>query len=183
DYVNKKSVYLRKSFDEQMMTLQNRLLHYEQNNIENKNSALINQTYTQIQDLEERSRERLDDIERERSIQLQPIKRIAHLKLEPTGQITGRVIPDDMFKRVKEYEYLNGRLNIQKRKAFGLVDFTSEGAADETRFILITDSLSELLRNIRYDDYLGIEQFVYIYVLEKGEVKEEIQLEKINRLV
>ena len=87
DYINKKSVYLRKSFDEQMTTLQDRLLHYEQNNIDNKNSALINQTYTQIEDLEERSRERLDDIERERSIQLQPIKRIAQLILEPAEQI------------------------------------------------------------------------------------------------
>ena len=52
-----------------------------------------------------------------------------------------------MFQKVKEYEYQNGRLNIQKRKAFGLVDFTSEGATDETRFIIVTDSLSDLLRN------------------------------------
>lgn len=183
DYINKKSVYLRKSFDEQMTTLQDRLLHYEQNNIDNKNSALINQTYTQIEDLEERSRDRLDDIERERSIQLQPIKRIAQLVLEPTEQISGRVIPDDVFQKVKDYEYQNGRLNIQKRKAFGIVDFTSEGAADETRFIIMTDSLSDLLRNIGYDDYIGIEPFVYIYVLENGEIRDELQFEKINRLV
>ncbi|WP_409305712.1 hypothetical protein [Peribacillus sp. SCS-155] len=98
DYVNKKSVYLRKSFDDQMTNLQSRLLQYEQNNIDNKNSALINQTYTQIEDLEERSPERLDDIKRERSIQLQPIKRIAQLVLGPAEQ-TGRVIPDDVFHK------------------------------------------------------------------------------------
>ncbi len=181
DYVNKKSVYLRKSFDEQMTTLQNRLIQYEQNNIDNKNSALINQTYTQIEDLEERSRERLDDIERERSIQLQPIKRIAQLVLEPKVQ-TGRVIPDDVFQKVKEYEYQNGRLNIQKRNAFGLVDFTSEGTKEETRFIIVTGSMSSLLRTINYDDYVGIESFVYIYVLGNEEIQEEIRLEKTYKL-
>ncbi|MDQ0156520.1 DEAD/DEAH box helicase [Robertmurraya andreesenii] len=182
DYVNKKSVYLRKSFDEQMITLQNRLLQYEQSNIDNKNSALINLTYSQIEDLEERSRERLDDIERERSIQLQPIKRIAQLILEPTEQ-TGRVIPDDVFQKVKEYEYQNGRLNIQKRKAFGLVDFTSEGTKDETRFIIVTDSLPDLLRSINYDDYTGIEQYVYIYVIESNDISEEVSLDKTLRLL
>jgi hypothetical protein len=88
-----------------------------------------------------------------------------------------------VFQKVKDYEYQNGRLNIQKRKSFGLVDFTSEGASDETRFIIMTDSLPDLLRNICLDDYIGIEPFVYIYVLGNGEVREELQLEKINRLV
>lgn len=178
DYVNKKSVYLRKSFDEQMMALQNRLLQYEQNNIDNKNSALINQTYTQIEDLEERSRERLDDIERERSIQLQPIKRIAQLVIEPAKYNTARKIPDDVVEVVKEYEYQHGRLNVQKRKAFGLVDFTSEGTAGETRFIIITDSLPNLLQLLCYEDYAGIEQFVFIYVIKNNEVQEEILLDK-----
>lgn len=182
DYVNKKSVYLRKSFDEQMTTLQNRLLQYEQNNNDNKNIALINQTYTQIEDLEERSRERLDDIERERSIQLLPIKRIAQLILEPAEQ-TGRVIPDDVFQEVKEYEYKNGRLNIQKRKAFGLVDFTSEGTKEETRFIIVTNALSDLLQTIYYDDYIGIEQFVYIYEIVNNEINEEISLDKTLKLL
>jgi DNA anti-recombination protein RmuC len=78
---------LRKSFEEQMNTLQERLRQYQLNNFDNRSSALINQIYSQIEDLEDRSSERLDEIERERSIQLQPIKRIAQL--------------------VKEYEYRN----------------------------------------------------------------------------
>jgi hypothetical protein len=84
--------------------------------MDNKNSALINQTYTQIDDLDERSRDRLDDIERERCIQLKRIKQNAHLVLEPTEQTTGRVIPDDVWQKVKDYEYQNGRLIIQKEK-------------------------------------------------------------------
>lgn len=78
---------MRKSFEEQMNTLQERLRQYQLNNFDNRSSALINQIYSQIEDLEDRSSERLDEIERERSIQLQPIKRIAQL--------------------VKEYKYRN----------------------------------------------------------------------------
>jgi predicted metal-dependent hydrolase len=78
---------LRKSFEEQMNTLQELLRQYQLNNFDNRSSALINQIYSQIEDLEDRSSERLDEIERERSIQLQPIKRIAQL--------------------VKEYKYRN----------------------------------------------------------------------------
>jgi secreted Zn-dependent insulinase-like peptidase len=70
-----------------MNTLQERLRQYQLNNFDNRSSALINQIYSQIEDLEDRSSERLDEIERERSIQLQPIKRIAQL--------------------VKEYKYRN----------------------------------------------------------------------------
>lgn len=179
DYVNKKSIYLRKSFDEQMNTLQNRLLEYEKNNFDNKNSALINQTYSQIEDLEERSQERLDDIERERSIQLQPIKRLAQLHLEPIQQNNGRVIPHDVSALVKEYEYEHGRLNIQPRKAFGLIDFTSESTNEENRFIIATNSLSELTKNINTADYESFKNLVYIYVLEDEKVKKEIKLTNI----
>jgi superfamily II DNA or RNA helicase len=183
DYVNKKSAYLRKSFEEQMNTLHERLRQYQLNNFDNRNSALINQIYSQIEDLEERSRERLDEIERERSIQLQPIKRIAQLRLEPLEENNGRVIPDDVVDLVKEYEYRNGRLNIRQQKAFGLIDFTSESTNEETRFIIVTNSLSDLLRNINYEDYVGIDNSVFIYVVKNNEIKEEIQLEKTLRIL
>jgi hypothetical protein len=74
-----------------MSTLHEPPRQYQLNNFDNRNSALINQIYSQIEDLKERSCERLDEIERERSIDL-----------------------------VKEYEYRNGRLNIRQQKAFGL---------------------------------------------------------------
>ena len=176
DYVMKKSVYLRHSFDEQMQTLQNRLRDYQLNNIENKNNALINQTISQIEDLEERSNERLENIERERSIQLQSIKRLAQLVLEPTEQPSGRIIPEDVYDSIKEYEYQHGRLNIQKRKAYGLVDFTSETTADETRFIIVTDSIENLMNTIHHADYLGIEDVTYIYLYENNQIKEEVKL-------
>jgi hypothetical protein len=46
----------------------------------------------------------------------------------------------------------------------------------------MTDSLPDLLRSICYDYYIGIEAFVYIDVLENGEVGDELQFEKRNRL-
>jgi hypothetical protein len=125
----------------------------------------------------------LDEIERERSIQLQPIKRIAQLRLEPSEENNGRVIPDDVVDLVKEYEYRNGRLNIRQLKAFGLIDFTSESTNEETRFIIVTNSLSDLLRNINYEDYVGIDNSVFIYAVENNEIKEEIQLEKTLRIL
>lgn len=182
EYLNKKSIYLRKSFDQQMRTLQERLMQFQQTNFDNKNSALINQTYSQIDDLEERSRERLEEIERERSIQLQPIKKIAQLILEPAKSDCSRIIPDDVFENVKLYEYANGRLNVRKRKAFGLVDFTSETSNEEKRYIIVTKSLNHLLETIRYEDYAGVEELVFIYVLDQQQrIVQEFNLIELKR--
>ncbi|MEL4029726.1 helicase-related protein [Caldifermentibacillus hisashii] len=182
DYLNKKSTYLRKSFDQQMRSLQERLLQYQQNNFDNKNSALINQTYSQIDDVEERGRERLEEIERERTIQLQPIKKIAQFILEPSNIDCGRLIPDDVFDSVKQYEYNNGRLNVQKRKAFGLIDFTSEVSNDQKRYIIITNSLPHLQKTLKFEDYTGIEELVFIYLLDdQGFIQQELNLLELKK--
>lgn len=179
DYLNRKSSYLRRSFDEQMQILQERLNNYRSNNPDNKNSALVNQTITQIEDLEERSNERLEDIERERSIQLQPLKRIAQLQLEPTSKGMCRYIPHDVFETVKQYEYTQGRLNIRAKKAYGLIDFTSEETNGEIRFIICTPSLEQLAESIEYRDYVSLNGIVYVYVINDGELVEEALLERL----
>lgn len=178
DYLNRKSTYLRRSFDEQMQVLQERLTNYLDDNLNNKNSALINQTYTQIEDLEERSKERLEDIERERSIQLQSIKSLTQLHVQPISS-AARIIPTDYAEVIKKYEYGNGRLNIREKKAYGLVDFTSEEAEGNTRFILVTPSLKTLDEQIIIEDYKELNGSVYIYVLENGQIIEEIQMEQL----
>lgn len=183
DYLNRKSTYLRRSFDEQMQILQERLTNYLEDNLNNKNSALINQTYTQIEDLEERSKERLEDIERERSIQLQSIKPITQLYVQPIED-AGRIIPKDIIKIVKEYEYQNGRLNIREKKAFGLVDFTSEEANGNTRFILVTPSLELLSKQVDLNDYRELNGlvYVYVYVVDQHKIVEEVKIEQIIRI-
>ncbi|MEL3958214.1 hypothetical protein NST17_13560 [Caldifermentibacillus hisashii] len=59
--------------------MQERLLQYQQNNFDNKNSALINQTYSQIDYLEERSRERLEEIEHDAQSNCSRLKRLHNL--------------------------------------------------------------------------------------------------------
>lgn len=178
DYLNRKSTYLRHSFDEQMQVLQERLTNYLDDNPSNKNIALINQTSTQIVDLEERSKERLEDIERERSIQLQSIKSLTQLHVQPISS-PARIIPTDYVEVVKQYEYDNGRLNIREKKAYGLVDFTSEEAEGNTRFILVTPSLKAIDGQIILEDYKELNGSVYLYVLVDGKIKEEIKMEKL----
>lgn len=178
DYLNRKSTYLRRSFDEQMQTLQERLTNYLSDNLNNKNSALINQTYTQIEDLEERSKERLENIERERSIQLQSIKPITQLHVQPIVS-AARVIPKDFVEVVKEYEYQNGRLNIRVKNAFGLVDFTSEEAEGNTRFILLTPSIELLSQQLELNDYQELNGSVYVYVINQHNIVEEVKMEQI----
>ncbi|WP_368658428.1 helicase-related protein [Metabacillus halosaccharovorans] len=178
DYLNRKSTYLRRSFDEQMQALQERVTNYLVDNLNNKNSALINQTYTQIEDLEERSKERLENIERERSIQLQSIKPITQLHVQPI-ESAARVIPKDFIEVVKEYEYQNGRLNIRVKNAFGLVDFTSEEAEGNTRFILLTPSIELLSQQLELNDYQELNGSVYVYVINQDNIVEEVKMEQI----
>lgn len=178
DYLNRKSTYLRRSFDEQMQVLQERLTNYLDDNPNNKKSALINQTYTQIEDLEERSNERIDDIERERSIQLQSIKSLAQLHVQPTS-CAARVIPRDYLDVVKQYEYENGRINIREMKAYGLIDFTSEEEDGNTRFILVTPSLKALEEEIVLEDYEEFKGSVYIYVLQQEKIIEILNMEQL----
>ncbi|RFU67465.1 DUF2075 domain-containing protein [Peribacillus saganii] len=178
DYLNRKSTYLRRSFDEQMQTLQEKLTNYLSDNLNNKNSALINQTYTLIEDLEERSKDRLENIERERSIQLQSIKPITQLHIQPIVS-AARVIPKDFIEVVKEYEYQNGRLNIRVKNAFSLVDFTSEEAEGNTRFILLTPSLELLSQQLELNDYQELNGSVYVYVVKQHNIVEEVKMEQI----
>lgn len=178
DYLNRKSTYLRRSFDEQMQALQERVTYYLSDNLNNKNSALINQTYTQIEDLEERSKDRLENIERERSIQLQSIKPITQLHVQPI-ESAARVIPKDFIEVVKEYEYQNGRLNIRVKNAFGLVDFTSEEAEGNTRFILLTPSIELLSQQLELNDYQELNGSVYVYVINQDNIVEEVKMEQI----
>src|SRR5699024_10629386 len=124
-------------------TLQARLKKYQEDNLEGKNSALINQTYAQIDEMEDRSKERLTEIDRQRSIQLKPIKTIAQFKVEPNGKEYGRIIPEDYFSIIEEHELKQGRFNVRVHRAFGLVDFISEEVDGDNRLIVITNDIHQ----------------------------------------
>lgn len=175
DYANRKRVFLRKSFEDQMETLQERLKKYQEENVEGKNSALINQTYAQIDEMEDRSKERLTEIDRQRSIQLKPVKRIAQFKIEPNGIESGRVIPEDYLSMVEAHEFEQGRLNVRVQQAFGLVDLISEEADGESRLIVVTNDIHQFKQQLIEEDYHAIKSRVFVYEV-RGEQIIEHQL-------
>lgn len=172
DYANRKRVFLRKSFEEQIETLQQRLEKYQKENVERKNSALINQTYAQIDEIEDRSKERLNEIDRERSIQLKPVKRIAQFKVSSNGVSNGRVIPQDFLSLIEEYELKSGRLNVQLQPAFGLVDFISEDVEGGNRLIVVTSDLFQFKQQLVLEDYRDMAERVFVYELIEHGIKE-----------
>jgi superfamily II DNA or RNA helicase len=178
DYANRKRVFLRKSFENQMESLQNRLQKYQEENTDGKNSALINQTYVQIEELEDRSKERLSEIDRERSIQLKPVKRIAQFKVLPNGIDNGRIIPDDYIHIIENYEIGQGRINIRKQSALGLIDFISEETDGESRLIIVTPDIYQLKQNLVKEDYQGIKSRIFVYEVKNDDVVE-YQIDKL----
>lgn len=110
---------------------------------------------------------------------MQPIKKIAQFILEPSDSDCGRLIPDDVFDSVKQYEYTNGRLNVQKRKAFGLIDFTSEVSNEQKRYTL---SLTLFRIYKRHWDLKIIQDLVFIYVLDdQGSIQQELNLLELKK--
>lgn len=172
DYANRKRVFLRKSFEDQMETLQERLKKYQEGNEEGKNSALINQTYAQIDEMEDRSKERLSEIDRERSIQLKPVKRIAQFKVEPNGINNCRIVPEDYLTFIKDYELKQGRINIRTQPAFGLVDFISEEVDGESRLIVVTNDVYQFKQHMIKEDYEPIKTRIHVYEVTKEDIIE-----------
>ncbi|SDK32497.1 DEAD/DEAH box helicase [Lacicoccus qingdaonensis] len=171
-YADRRKIFLRKSFEDQMTTLQNRLKKYQAENTDGKNSALLNQTYTQIEEMEQRSKQRLQEIERQRSIQLQPVKRIAQFRAVPAGHETGRIIPERYKEFIEDYELGEGRLNVRAQAAFGLVDFISEDLDGELRFIIVTPNVYQLREHIVVDDYEEFKERLFVYEVEGRAIKQ-----------
>lgn len=181
ELLNRKSQFLRGSFDAQVNTLYERLQKYQIDDVNHRNSALINQTLSQIEELEERRNERLEEIERERSIQLRPIKRVAQFYVEPKDSFYARLIPNDYEYILKEYEAKNGRFSLTMLPAYGLVDFISENAEGEGKYIILTKDEYNLTKDLVEQDYSSIMEQIYIYRIEDGHVLYEVPLQYLLR--
>jgi hypothetical protein len=116
--VEQKVQYVRRSFDAQYQRLVNRLGQYQQTNVENRNSALINQTTAQLAALEDRRKFRLSGLERERAIQMRPVKPLYYLKLQP-DENSPRIIPATLEGVMREWTLLSGYQNLVTLPAFG----------------------------------------------------------------
>ncbi len=180
DQLNKKSQFLRRAFEAQYQNTLNRLAKYRAENVDQRKSALINQMNSNLEEIAERRVERLAEIERERSIQLRPTKRIVQLELVPNGSPMCRLLPVDWLEAVKNYEYSAGRAKVKAFDAFALVDFFSETYEGDARFIIITDQKNIRLEKSRLEDLADVMEKAYIYMVQDGEVVEEMPLKSIN---
>ncbi|MFL0583703.1 DEAD/DEAH box helicase [Solibacillus silvestris] len=177
--LNKMHDYLVDTFQQQYNDTLDRLMQYQVDNQENKNSALINQMNAQLIDIEEQKTKRLEIINRQRTVTLQPPKKIAQFELVPNGQ-SYRVIATDYYRLIEAYEKYNGRKLLKGYGNLGLVDFYSERFNGEERFIILTTKCDFILSDNHLEDLHNILDRTYIYILSENEIEE---VKAINTLI
>lgn len=170
--LDKVADYLQKTFKKQIDDILDKRFIYEQENMENKNSALINQMNANLTDTEIRRDERLMMIERQRNIGMEPPKLLIQLELTPNHQLS-RLFSIDYKDIVEKYEQNNGRGNFKSFNTFALIDFYSERFNGEPRFIIVTDREDYFPSEDHLEDLQDILDKVYIYVVKNGEIAQE----------
>ncbi|MEH7154711.1 hypothetical protein [Neobacillus drentensis] len=172
--MNRMHDYLVETFQQQYNEVYDRLLQYQSDNLDNKNSALINQMNAQLIDIEEQKKKRIDTLNKQLTIILQPPKKIAQFELIPNGS-SYRVIASDYYNLVAAHEKANGRKLITMYDNLGLVDFYSERFNGEERFIILTDKQDFLISESHLEDLNNIINKTYVYVIHE-DIIEEIKL-------
>src|SRR5699024_5823056 len=169
-----KKIYtlLEKSFNQQYREALKRLDQYQQENVDNRNSALINQMNAKLMDLDIKKEERLELVNQQKNISLKPPKLVISLDAVPTGECQ-RVLANDYYDVVSEYERANGRLNVKQYNNLGLIDFPSERFNGEQRFIVLTIDPGFTFSENELEDLGDILEMVYVYVVDGGEVRDE----------
>lgn len=172
--LNKMHDYLVDTFQQQYNDVLDRLIHYQTDNPDNKNSALINQMNAQLIDIEEQKTKRLGVINKQRTITLQPPKKVAQFELIPNG-LSYRLIATDYTELIETHERNNGRKLLKAYGNLGLVDFYSERFNGEERFIILTDKTDFILTSEHLEDLHSVLDKTFVYVLQ-GEHIEEMKL-------
>ncbi|KAB8136811.1 DEAD/DEAH box helicase [Gracilibacillus oryzae] len=170
--LNKMKSFLDRTYRVQYDETLQKLEEYQRDNIDNKNSALINQMNARLIDIENKKEDRLSLIERQANIGMIPPKQIVQLEVTPNGK-NNRVISTDYQEIIEEYEKANGRRNVKAYAPFALVDFYSERFNGEERVIILTDSEDYFPSDGYLEDIHEILNQVYIYVVKDGRVVEE----------
>ncbi|MFU1991975.1 helicase-related protein [Priestia megaterium] len=167
--LDKLSSFLEKSFNEQYRQTLEKLERYQYENVENRNSALINQMNAQLINLDTRKEERLNQITRQKSINLKPPKKVLSLEVMPLKQ-SKRIIAADYNKLIEHYERKNGRSNIKIFDCLALVDFYSERFTGEERYIILTNDENYMPTEEHIEDLSDILEKVYIYVVKDKQI-------------
>ncbi|MGI1798588.1 helicase-related protein [Priestia sp. TRN 1309] len=170
--LDKLLTFLEKTFNQQYREALDRLEKYQQENIDNRNSALINQMNAQLIDLDLKKEERLNIIYRQKNISLKPPKKIISFEVVPSG-VCERLIAKDYYEVVMNYERENGRLNVKMFDNLSLIDYYSERFNGEERYIILTNSQHFVPKSFYLEDLNEILDKVYIYIVKDNEIIEE----------
>lgn len=172
--LNRMHDYLVDTFQRQYNDTFDRLIQYQADNHDNKNSILINQMNAQLIDIDAQKNRRLEEIDKQRTITLQPPKRIAQFELIPNGD-SNRLMAIDHIELIDYYEKSNGRRLIKTYDNLGLIDFYSERFNGEERFIILTNRSEFTLSDQHLEDLYSFRDKLFIYVVQENHI-EEIKL-------
>ncbi|MBT2582594.1 helicase-related protein [Planococcus sp. ISL-109] len=172
--LNKMHDYLVDTFQQQYNDVLDRLIYYQTDNQDNKNSALINQMNAQLIDIEEQKTKRLGVINKQRTITLQPPKKVAQFELISNG-LSYRLIATDYTELIETHERNNGRKLLKAYGNLGLVDFYSERFNGEERFIILVNNRDFILSEEHIEDLNSIIEKTYVYLIN-GESFIEMKL-------
>lgn len=164
--------YLIESFDAQYNDIYEKIVQHQLNNIDNRNSILINQMNSQLIDIEAQKQKRVELLNRQRTISMIPPKKITQFELIPDGK-SFRVIAADYIEMVRQYESDHGRNIITTFDSFALVDFYSERFNGEERFIILTNNKNFILSEEYTEDLKTIINRTYVYFISEGRIVEE----------
>ncbi|WP_174612906.1 DEAD/DEAH box helicase [Virgibacillus ihumii] len=173
--LNKMHTFLEKSFNQQYRDTLDKLETYQQENTDNKNSALINQMNAKLIDLDQKKEERLNLINRQKNVSMKPPKKVISLEVDPIGY-SQRVLASDYYETIVRYEKANGRLNVKQYDNLGLIDFSSERFNGEERYILLTSDSDFMLSERELEDLHDVLDMLFVYVVKNGLVEEEIKI-------
>lgn len=171
--LNKKIQFLRRAFDSQYQETTRKLDRYRDENVDNRNSALINQMKSQLIDIEDRRKSRLVDLERERNINIIPPNKIVQFSVTPDKKEAYRVIPNDYMGVIEQYELGQKRKLVKRYPAFSLVDFLSEDEDGNTRFIIVTDRENMTLSENHIQDMGDLREKTYLYFIKDKKIFEK----------
>ena len=174
--LDKKSEFLRRTFEAQYKDTMEKLAKYRSTNVDNNNSALINQMNTKLVQIEEKKEMRMEEINRERTIQMRPPKKVLKITLVPDISINKRIIIYRYKDLVYQYEKEQRRVNVKMQRQYGLVDFYSETQEGKPRYIILIDDLSYRFDDVHRMDLQKIREELVVYYIKNSE--EIIEVDK-----
>lgn len=172
--LNKIQQFLEQSFNQQYRDTLKKLREYQEDNIDNRNSVLINQMNSKLTEIDFKRRERINLLLKQKNISIKPPRHIITLRIV-SNKKSNRLIAEDYLDIIKTYERENGRLNVKQHSNLGLVDFTSERYNGEERFIIVTRNNNYMLSDHELEDLDEIINKLFIYIVDDSRVIKEIE--------